>query len=98
VFTSASRVEFAHDCGLTTSEAYHRAARKHGDIATLVAAHALGMQYTVPTMAAVTSLQKYSICLVKAVLGLRGWSMMQLVPGTSSWCGGATNRSALCGK
>eukprot|EP00953_Heterococcus_sp_UTEX-ZZ885_P027613 14795-Heterococcus_DN1.PRE.1 len=53
VFTSASRVEFAHECGLTsTSEAYHRAAGKHGDIATLVAAHALGMQYTVLTMAA----------------------------------------------
>jgi hypothetical protein len=59
MFASPSRVNFAHDSGLDcTSEAYQHAAGKHADIATLAAAHSLGMQYTSTTMAAAVRCNK----------------------------------------
>jgi hypothetical protein len=53
VFASPSRVKL--DC---TSESYQRAVGKYADIATVVAAHELGMQYTQATMAAVAQRNK----------------------------------------
>jgi hypothetical protein len=51
VFASPSKVQLAHENGLRcTSEAYQRAAGKHADIATLVAAHSLGVEYAPTTM------------------------------------------------
>jgi Ankyrin repeats (3 copies) len=51
VFTSPSRVQLAHKSGLKcASRAYELAAGKHADVATLAAAHELGMQYTDMTM------------------------------------------------
>jgi F-box domain len=53
VFASPSRVELAQQSGLGCSLWYYRhAAGKHADVATLVAAHKLGMEYTEVTMAA----------------------------------------------
>jgi hypothetical protein len=55
VFASPSRVELAHESGCTPYKYQRvclRAAGKHGDIATLAAAHKLGMKYTGTTMAA----------------------------------------------
>jgi hypothetical protein len=53
VFASPSRVQLAHNCGIRCrSAAYHRAAGKHANIATLATAHEVGMEYTAATMAA----------------------------------------------
>jgi hypothetical protein len=50
-FASPAIVELAHEQGLDCkSLAYQRAAAKHADVATLAAAHALGMEYTAMTM------------------------------------------------
>jgi hypothetical protein len=46
-FASPSRVQLAYKTGLTLSlEACQRAAGEHADVATLTAAHTLGMEYT----------------------------------------------------
>jgi Ankyrin repeats (many copies) len=59
VLTSPSRVIHAHESGLDgTSQAYQRAAGKHADSATLVAAHELGMQYTATIMAGTAQCNK----------------------------------------
>eukprot|EP00953_Heterococcus_sp_UTEX-ZZ885_P039885 20415-Heterococcus_DN1.PRE.3 len=59
VLSSPSRVQLAHGNALDcTTEAYQRAAGKHGDIATLAAAHNLGMQCTVAVMAAAAKCNK----------------------------------------
>jgi hypothetical protein len=53
VFASPSRVELAQKSGLDSSLWYYRhAAGKYADVATLAAAHELGMEYTDITMAA----------------------------------------------
>eukprot|EP00953_Heterococcus_sp_UTEX-ZZ885_P021726 12105-Heterococcus_DN1.PRE.1 len=52
VTTSPSRLQLAHENGLDcTSEALQSAAGLYGDVATLVLAHKLGMNYTAVTMA-----------------------------------------------
>jgi hypothetical protein len=52
VFTSPSRVQLAHETGLDCNiRAYRRSAGRHADIATLAAAHDLGMEYKTITMA-----------------------------------------------
>jgi hypothetical protein len=57
VFTSPARVR--HNSGLDcASEAYQLAAGKHADIATLAAAHELGMKYTNITMAGASNCNK----------------------------------------
>jgi hypothetical protein len=59
VFASPSRVKHAYQNGLSyRTTAYHRAAGKHADIATLAAAHELGMNYTAATMAGAASCNK----------------------------------------
>jgi hypothetical protein len=59
VFASPSRVEFAVKSGLAcTSGKYERAAGKYADIATLAAAHSLGMEYTESTIAAAADCNK----------------------------------------
>jgi hypothetical protein len=51
VFASPSRVKLACESGLDcSSEAYQHAAGKYANIATLVTAHDMGMQYTTETM------------------------------------------------
>jgi hypothetical protein len=51
VFTSPSRARLAHALGLRYDTAEHQyVAAMHADIATLEAAHELGMQYTKPAM------------------------------------------------
>jgi hypothetical protein len=58
VFTSPSRVSFAQECGLaSTTKDYQRAAGKHADVATLAAAHELGMEYKDITL---TSAARYN--------------------------------------
>jgi Ankyrin repeats (3 copies) len=53
LFKSPSRVKLAHESGLDNmSTAYLQAAGRHADVATLAAAHELGMQFTAVTMAA----------------------------------------------
>jgi hypothetical protein len=52
-FASPAILKLAHEQGLdckSDSLAYHRAAAKHADVATLAAAHKLGLQYTIMTM------------------------------------------------
>jgi hypothetical protein len=52
-FASPAILRLAHQQGLdskSASLAYHRAAAKHADVATLAAAHKLGLQYTAMTM------------------------------------------------
>jgi hypothetical protein len=49
VFASPSRVKAAYSC-LSSSPSFHSAAGRHADIATLVAARELGLQYLVGTM------------------------------------------------
>jgi hypothetical protein len=59
VFSSPSRVQHAHESGIDcASTAYQRAAGEHADIATLAAAHELGMKYTAATMAGAASCNK----------------------------------------
>jgi hypothetical protein len=62
VFSSPSRVKLAHanrlNCRLA---AYKRAAGKYADIATLAAAHSLGMEYTAATMAEAAHCNKFAV-------------------------------------
>jgi hypothetical protein len=62
VFASPSRVKFADEVGLDhTLERYLHAAGEHANIATLVAAHALGMQYTATIMAGAMQSNKLDV-------------------------------------
>jgi hypothetical protein len=91
VFGSPSRAQLAHENGLDcTSEAYQRAAGRHADIATLAAAHSLGMEYTTFTMIresallSATSLPKCSICIARGAPGPCGCSKQPRLVDTTS--------------
>jgi hypothetical protein len=59
VFTSPARVQLAHESGLDCNAvAYQRAAGQYADIASLAAAHELGMHYTAPVMAGAAQCNK----------------------------------------
>jgi hypothetical protein len=62
VFTSPSRVNFAHESGLDcTSQEYQRAAGKHASVTTLERAHELGMLYTETTMFAAAQSNRLAV-------------------------------------
>jgi hypothetical protein len=68
VFEAPSRVRLAHAHGLDcATTAYERAAGMHADIATVAAAHELGMSYSDAELHASTSLLLCSSCVRKAV-------------------------------
>jgi hypothetical protein len=59
VFAAPSRVQLAHEIGVDCrTRAYKRAAGKHADITTLVAAHSLGMDYTAAVIAGAAQCNK----------------------------------------
>eukprot|EP00953_Heterococcus_sp_UTEX-ZZ885_P030880 16270-Heterococcus_DN1.PRE.8 len=61
VFTSPARVQFAHKSGLDcTSERYGGAAGMYADVATLAAAHTLGMPYTEATIISAAQCNKFA--------------------------------------
>jgi hypothetical protein len=59
VFTAPSRVRLAHSCGLDCSSAgSQRAAGMHADVATLAAAHDVGMKFSTAAIAAAAQRKK----------------------------------------